>query len=412
MLKPFVFGLSYQSADLELRNKLSFSAEEIPVVLDRLITSGMVKEALILSTCNRTELYCTTNDINFVINALCDMHNLCPRNIRQHSYMFEDSECARHLFRVISGLDSMVLGENEIVAQIKSAMNIASNANSIGSVLLGLFQMALSIEKDVRNHSEINNTAISMGNAVANFVEDYLPKLTNKNIMFIGAGQMMQQIAPHFLSLNLEKKLILNRTAENAEKLASKITAQIANLSELNQHIANYAIVIVCCASSKLLITKELIKQHHCANQLIIDLSMPMLVDREVASIDGINLLTIDDIAEFVDVGIEKRRSAAAKAEEIIDERIDAYHSWQRKRNLAPVIKRLRDESEELRQQVLVAAEKDIANGLDVYDVINKTSLLLMNKLLHQPTVSLAAGVDGYSHDELTDIVVRLYGLE
>ena len=198
MLKPFVFGLNYQTADLELRNKLALSAEVIPSVLERLVSSGVVKEALLLSTCNRTELYCTTSDINFVINALCDMHNLCPRSIRKHSYLYSDYECARHLFRVISGLDSMVLGENEIVSQVKSAMSIANNANSVASVLLGLFQMALSIEKEVRNSSEINNVAISMGHAVVNYVEDYLPNLSNKKVLFIGAGQMMQQIAPHF----------------------------------------------------------------------------------------------------------------------------------------------------------------------------------------------------------------------
>ena len=411
MLKPFVFGLNYQTADLELRNKLALSAEVIPSVLERLVSSGVVKEALLLSTFNRTELYCTTSDINFVINALCDMHNLCPRSIRKHSYLYSDYECARHLFRVISGLDSMVLGENEIVSQVKSAMSIANNANSVASVLLGLFQMALSIEKEVRNSSEINNVAISMGHAVVNYVEDYLPNLSNKKVLFIGAGQMMQQIAPHFLYLDLDDMLILNRTVANADKLAIKISAQVEPLSKLTQVLANYAVVIVCCAASEYLITSDLMRQHRCAKQLIIDLSMPMVVDTNITELSGIKLITIDDIEQVVDVGVEKRREAAKKAEQIIDEKIEAYHSWQRKRNLAPLIKRLRDNSEELRLEVIGTVERDIANGIDIQEVINKASLQLMNKLLHQPTVCLATGVEGYSSEELTGLVSKLYGL-
>lgn len=412
MLKPIVFGLNYQTANLELRNQLAFASAEVPNVLNRLVSSGIVKEAILLSTCNRTELYCITNDINFVINALCGMHHICPRGIREHSYIYEDYQCAHHLFRVISGLDSMVLGESEIVAQIKLAMELAQSSDAIGSNLSGLFQMALSVEKDVRNHTAINNVAISMGHAVVNHIEQRLDQLDNKNVLFVGAGQMMQQIVPHFAYLDLDRKVILNRTVDKAQELAKKIHAEADSLTKLSDILQEFSVVVLCCASNQPIITAALLaKINHSTKQLLIDLSMPMVVEKQLAKNANLTLITIDDIAKLVDVGIEKRKLAAIEAESIISNKIEDYHLWQRKRGFTPLIRQLREQAEQRRLEVMALAEKQLLNGVSAQEVISQLSIQLTNKLLHQPTVNLCA-TNGHLQDNLIELVTQLYGLE
>lgn len=413
MLQPVVFGLNYQTADFELRNRLAFASEEVPSVLKRLVNSGVVKEVVLLSTCNRTELYFLAKDVDFVINSLCDMHKVCPNNIRKHSYVYHGEECAHHLFRVVSGLDSMVLGESEIVAQIKSAMDCAKDNQTLGSNLSGLFQMSLGVEKEVRSHTAINNVAISMGHAVVNYVERYLSQLPNKNVLFVGAGQMMQQIAPHFSYLPLDKCLIANRTPERAVPIANKIHAQVESLANLADVIDDYATVVVCCASNTPLID-ELMLQHEIRNKsrkLIIDLSMPLVISKKLFGLDNFTILTVDDIAKLVDVGLDKRKVAAVEAEEIIANKLGDYHAWLRKRSFTPIIRKLREQSEIIREESLLQAEKQLTNGVDAKDILQQLSVQLTNRLLHNPLVNINAA-DEHLQDDMVELLSYLYGLK
>lgn len=413
MLQPIVFGLNYQTANFELRNRLAFANEEIPGVLKRLVNSGVVKEVILLSTCNRTELFFLAKDVDFVINSLCDMRSICPNSIRKHSYVHQGEGCAHHLFRVISGLESMVLGETEIVAQIKQAMEFSRQNNTLGSNLSGLFQMALAVEKDVRNHSAINNVAISMGHAVVNCVEKYLPALPNRKVLFVGAGQMMQQIAPHFNYLDLDTKMLVNRTVVKAQPLATKIGAELESLSNLAAVINDYATVVVCCASNVPLIDALMLKQNieQQVSKLIIDLSMPLVISKGLQKYTNFTLLTVDDIAKLVDVGLEKRKLAAVEAEGIIAGKLADYHMWLRKRGLAPLIKKLLDQSEQIRQESLLLAEKQLLNGVDAPEVLKQLSVQLVNRLLHNPLVNITAA-DGRLQDDMLELVANLYSLE
>ncbi len=413
MMQPIVFGLNYQTADFELRDRLAFSTEEIPQVIKRLLNSGIVKEAILLSTCNRTELYCISNDINFVINALCDLHNVCPRTVLSHSYVYYAEECAEHLFRVISGLESMVLGESEIVAQIKAAMSMSQEVQALGSNLNGLFQMALSVAKDVRNHTMINHVAISMGHALVKLVNTRLNNLPSPSLLFIGAGQMMQQIAPHFNGLEISDKLILNRTVSKALALGVKIAAKVEPLENLPFVVDNYAIIIICCAGSKVLVDEALLDYSikSGARKLIIDLSMPAMTSRLLKNRAVLEVITIDDVARLVDVGLEKRKDAALLAEKIISTKLDDYQAWLRKRGLAPIIKRLREESDLIRSESLAVAEKQLQNGISPTEVLRQLSLQLTNRLLHNPTVKICSSTGPYQ-DSLVDLVNYLYGLD
>jgi glutamyl-tRNA reductase len=413
MYKLWMFGLNYQSASFEIRERLAFSQERTHSVLTRLQNSGVAREVLILSTCNRTEVYCITQDIDFVVNAICDIQNVCPRTVRRHSYIHSDLECASHLFRVVSGLDSMVLGETEIVAQVKTALQIAQQNRTALTELVGVFQMALAVEKEVRNKIEINNIAVSMGRAVVNLTIDYTLDLSNERVLFVGAGQMMNQIAPHFRDLEVKQKTIVNRTHEKARVLAKRVAADHRGLIDLPDIIDNYSVIVACCDAKSAILDEALFKNRIPSKEplLIIDLSVPLITDVKLRQYEHIKLLTIDDIAKIVDVGMEKRKLAALEAEGIIEAKLTEYQGWLKKRELSPLIKALRDNAEKARQELLIGAYRQLQNGENAVDVLNTLSLKLMNKLLHEPTVNLCSSVDNLQAD-LSSLVRHLYDLE
>lgn len=409
----FVFGLNYETSGFEIREKLAFSRDKISFALTRLQDSGVTREAFILSTCNRTEIYCITHDIDFVINSICDMQNVCPRTVRKHSYVYSDSECVRHLFRVVSGLESMVLGETEIVAQTKEAVQIAQAHKSISTELLGIFHMALALEKDVRSLTSINDIAISMGSALVNLVAVHMDDLHKSQILFIGAGSMMNQIAPHFKSIKCKQKTVINRTISKASELATRILADAKPLNQIGELINDYSVIIVCSNSDKPLVDAKLLeaKLDRGDKILIIDISMPLVTDLALRRYPQLTLLTIDDIAKIVDVGVARRKVAASDADVIIDAKLIEYQAWRKKRGLTPIIKALRDNAESSRVDLVNLAQKQLQNGEDVEIVLNNLSNKLMNKLLHSPTVNLCA-IEGRLQDDLVELVSLLYDLE
>lgn len=418
MYKTYVFGVSYQTAHADVRNKISFANDEIPKVLARIQHSRITEEILILSTCNRMEVYCVTNDIDFVVNAVCEIKNICPRSIKQYSYIYEGESCARHLFKVASGLDSMILGENEIVAQIKNALFIAKNTNSLSSNLLGLFEMALSIEKDVRHSTAINTVSVSLGSAVNNIVLNKLntttaSDLAQQKILFIGAGEMVNKIAPYFKSINCAQKTVVNRTYTKAKALANTIGANAVQLEGLSDILSDYSIIIACCASNSLLITPERLKQRIDAGKstLIIDLSMPLISAYTLHETQSITLITIDDVAKIVDIGIEERKLKAKAAEEMIAGKLDQYQTWLRKKSLSPLIKAIRDDAEEMRLALLQVATRQLQNGSNPEEILNQLSIKLVNKMLHNPMVNLCAA-NSEIQDDLMGLMSYLYDLK
>lgn len=412
MNMPLVFGLNYESSGFEVREKMAFSYEEIPHALNRLQNSGVTTEAIILSTCNRVEIYCVTHDVDFVINAICDMRNVCPRTVKKHSYIHTGIDCAKHLFRVASGLESMVLGETEIVAQVKDAFHLARKHKSIATNLAGLFQIALSVEKDVRNSTDINNISMSMGSAIVGIVTDSVANLTFKNILFLGAGEMMTKIAPYFKDIAAASKMVINRTVEKAKTLSLRTNAGYAGLEELS-NIDNYHVIIACCAGGVPLLDEKILEQviKNKNKMLIIDLSMPLTVSNSMlGKYENITILTIDDIAKIVDVGLDKRKDAASNAHNLINERVNEYQSWLKKRGLTPLIRALRDNADLARVDVLLKAQKQLQNGEDAEEVLKDFSIQLTNKLLHGPTVNLSR-TENKLQDDLAWLVSYLYDL-
>jgi glutamyl-tRNA reductase len=413
MYQTFIFGLNYETADFEIREKLAFSRDEILPALERLKSSGIVKEVFILSTCNRTEIYCTTQDINCVINMICDIQNICPRTLRRHSYIYSDEECVNHLFRVVSGLESMVLGETEIVAQTKDALNLAREHNCIGSTLMAIFQMAMEVEKDVRNVTEINNIAISLGSAACNLVAVNVEDIAIQKILFIGAGNMMKQIAPYFANVRCDKKTIINRTPDHAKTIADKICATVSDIQDLPNLVNDYSVIIASYNSDEILLNSNVLQKSIRAEKklLIIDLSMPLVSDIGLRKHPFITMLTIDDIAKIVDVGVQKRKIAATEAQSIINAKLADYRNWLNKKEITPVIKALRDNGESIRLEVLAGAKRQLQNGEAIEDVLDSLSIKLTNKFLHTPTVNLCA-TSGKLQNDLSDLAKFLYNLD
>ncbi|MFN8770661.1 MAG: glutamyl-tRNA reductase [Neisseriaceae bacterium] len=410
-----VFGVDYKSAGLDVRDKLAFTKEEISAVLCKLRNSGVVREAILLSTCNRMEVYCIAKEIDFVINIIGEFKNVCPYNvIKKHSYIYSDDECVVHLFRVISGLESMVLGETEIVAQVKEAYALSKENNFISKELSSIFQMALAAVKDVRNATQINNSGISMGNAIVNVVAERFTDLTNQKILFLGSGNMMQTIAPHFKSIECSSKTVISRTLVNADNLAKRINGKGIQLNQLPVVISDYSIIIACCYSQSPLLDNKLLEESIKTKKqiLIIDLSVPMTTDFNLSNYPNVTVLTIDDIAKIVDVGLEKRRNLALAADVLIKDKVLEYQKWKRKKGLSPVIRALRDNAEALRLEVLSNAKQQILNGGLIDSVLNDLSIKLTNKLIHAPTVNLCAALDISEQDDLTNLLCHLYDLE
>lgn len=412
MTKPIVFGLNYETAPFDIREKMAFVAAEIPQILNRLVFSGVASEALILSTCNRTEVYMLSHDVDFAINSICGIKNVCPMTIRRHSYINSDLECVRHIFRVASGLESMVLGETEIVAQIKEAFKIAKKSKSLGTTLAGLFQIALSVEKEVRTTTAINTISTSMGKSLVNIVKDIVPNIQEKKILFLGAGAMMSKIVPHFKNV-AEDKVVVNRTQMKALELAHKIGANHDSLNNLKNIVNDVDVIIASCASEKHILTKDVLESAISSNRkiLIVDISMPAIIDLSLKRYENFTILTIDDVGKFVDVDAEQRKIALHNADCLIEAKMSEYKKWLKKRGLSPVIRALRDQAEDSRRDVLDQAQRQLLNGENVDEVLNSMSIKLMNKLLHAPTVNLSK-TEHKLQDDLIHLVNYLYNLE
>ncbi|MCX8514704.1 MAG: glutamyl-tRNA reductase [Burkholderiales bacterium] len=414
MQQPFVFGLNYATSNLEARQQFAFTQEQIPSVLNRLQSSGITQEAVIISTCNRTEVYCITQDIDFVINAICDIQNVCPRMLKKYYYVHHGDACVNHLFRVVSGLESMVLGETEIVAQTKEAFNLAKNNSAVGINLTAIFQMALAVEKDVRNATEINQIAISVGHAILNLIKsNFSNSDAVDGLCFIGAGDMIKQVALHFKQFQSKTKIVINRTLANAQNIAQQIGADYCQLDKLEQVVATSSIIIAACGVDKFLLDARSLAPIIKSNKqlLIIDLSLPLITDLQLKQHSNITVLTIDDIAQIVDVGKKRRQLAASKASVIIDAKVSEYKAWLTKRGLTPVIKALRTNADKIRLEALQVAQKQLECGIAADNVIHELSIKLTNKLIHTPTVNLYSSEYKLQHD-LSGLIQYLYDLK
>ena len=394
-MKLTVIGLNHHTAPLAIREQLAFAAASLPEAV-RDLSVNAAAEAVILSTCNRTELYCV-GEADMIINWLANYQGVNADDIRPYLYTLGCSETIRHAFRVACGLDSMVLGEAQILGQMKEAVRIAREQGSISTWLNALFQRTFQAAKEVRSLSGVGDNVVSMASAAVRMAEQSVGDISNLNVLFVGAGEMNESVATYFAAKQPRSLMIANRTLTRAVNLCSKLGngAQACKLEALPEILHRYDIIISCTGSELPVITREMVAQaaaqrfDNQKTQFMLDLAVPRDIEAEVAQLPHIALFTVDDMAERVAHGKEARAAAAAQAEAMVQAKVNEFVAWQQSRQRVPLICALRDEGERARQQVLNHAMRQLAKGTPPEEVLERLSVQLTNKLLHSPTRAL-----------------------
>ena len=408
-------GLNHQTAPLSIREKLAFAAEHLPDAVRALAHSPTADEAVILSTCNRTELYCV-GDTERIIEWLAEYHNLPIEEIRPYLYTLDNNETIRHAFRVACGLDSMVLGEPQILGQIKDAVRIAQEQESINSHLNALFQKTFSVAKEIRTDTAVGENSVSMASASVKMAEQIFPDIADLNVLFIGAGEMIELVATYFAAKNPKLITVANRTLPRAQELCDKlgITAEPHLLTDLPEILHEYDVVVSSTASQLPLVGKGMVeralKQRHNMPVFLLDLAVPRDIEEEVGELGDAYLYTVDDMMNIVQSGKESRQKAAAAAEAMVEEKVGEFIQQQKSRQSVPLIRALRDEGERARRQVLENAMKQLAKGTSPEEVLERLSIQLTNKLLHSPTRTLNKA--GSTDSDLVEAVAQIYHLD
>ncbi|HGO8427711.1 TPA: glutamyl-tRNA reductase [Neisseria meningitidis] len=408
-------GLNHQTAPLSIREKLAFAAAALPKAVRNLARSNAATEAVILSTCNRTELYCV-GDSEEIIRWLADYHSLPIEEIRPYLYALDMQETVRHAFRVACGLDSMVLGEPQILGQIKDAVRVAQEQESMGKKLNALFQKTFSVAKEVRTDTAVGENSVSMASASVKLAEQIFPDIGDLNVLFIGAGEMIELVATYFAAKSPRLMTVANRTLARAQELCDKlgVNAEPCLLSDLPAILHDYDVVISSTASQLPIVGKGMVeralKQRQSMPLFMLDLAVPRDIEAEVGDLNDAYLYTVDDMVNIVQSGKEARQKAAAAAETLVSEKVAEFVRQQQGRQSVPLIKALRDEGEKARKQVLENAMKQLAKGATAEEVLERLSVQLTNKLLHSPTQTLNKA--GEEDKDLVHAVAQIYHLD
>jgi glutamyl-tRNA reductase len=388
----YALGLNHHTAPLAMRERVVFHVERLREALTEL-KAAFSSEAAILSTCNRTELYVTGEQQADLAQWLARYHRLEPADLQPYLYTLPREQAVRHAFRVAAGLDSMVLGEPQILGQMKDAARAAESAGTLGTVLHKLFQRSFAVAKEVRTNTRVGAASVSMAAAAVKLAARIFPSLKDQNVLLIGAGEMIELCATHFAAQAPARIAVANRTSERAERLAARFNGQALELRSLPEQLHEYDIVVSCTASSLPILGKGLVERALRARRrrpiFMVDLAMPRDIEPEVAELDDVFLYTVDDLGAIVAENLDSRRSAVEQAEAIIDTQVGQFMHWMQVRETVPLIRQLREQAEETRRHELDRALKALARGEDPATVLESLSQVLTNKLLHAPTQAL-----------------------
>lgn len=415
-------GINHKTAPVKIREQLSFAPDTIPDALKDLTAQDAVNEAVILSTCNRTELYCQLNCDNAdskeateaLIIWLKKHHGLDDTDISKYLYLHPDKEAVKHMLRVASGLDSLVLGEPQILGQLKSAFSVAKDNGSIGQLLHKLFQHTFSCAKQVRTDTAIGASPVSVAFASVSLAKQIFSDFQEHTALLIGAGETVELVARHLHESGIGRIIIANRTVEKAHALAQEFGGYAIALSEISTHLAEADIVISSTASQLPILGKgtveAAIKVRKHAPIFMVDIAVPRDIEEQVGELEDVFLYTVDDLKEIIDEGLKSRQEAALKAEDIIEVEVCHFMNWLRSLDSIATVRQYREQSEAIRDAVLENAKKQLAKGKPAEQVMNDIARQLTNKLIHKPCVQIKqAGMDGRT--ELLDAAVELFDL-
>lgn len=402
-MSVWALGLNHNTAPLDLRGRFAFSIEQMAPTLKGLRQAhAQHPEATILSTCNRTEVYCASDApaLDHTLAWLARSGDVSAELLRAHTYTLQGDQAARHVFRVASGLDSMVLGEPQILGQMKDAVRAAEGAGAMGSTLHQLFQRSFAVAKEVRSTTEIGAHSISMAAASVRLAGQLFEDLAKIKILFVGAGEMIDLAATHFAARNPALMVIANRTMERGESLARKFNAQTMPLADLPTRLHEFDAVISCTASVLPIIglgaVERAVKLRKSRPIFMIDLAVPRDIEPEVKALPDIYLYTVDDLAQVVQTGKDSRQAAVAEAEIIIDAGVQNFMHWLNQRDpvtgVVPLIQQLQAQADEWRTLEITRAKKLLAKGESIDAVLEALARGMSQKMLHGTLAELHAG--------------------
>ena len=399
----YVIGLNHRTAPIEVRERIVFPLDVQRPALEALRVALPADEVALLSTCNRTEVYFRSSDANATQHAgnwLAEQPAAEGLNLHPHLYQFADADVARHAFRVASGLDSMILGEPQILGQVKLAAKVATDAGTLSGALDRLFQDTFKVAKQVRSETEIGAASVSMAAAALKLAQQLFGDLRDTRMLLIGAGEMIELAATHFTTHAPRSVVVANRTLERGRELAARFNATAITLQQLPERIHEFDIVISSTASTLPIIGKGMIesalKLRRHKPMFMVDLAVPRDIETEVGELDDIFLYTLDGLGKIIQQNSSKREAAVREADVIIDLRTAEFMQWLASRATVPVIQQLRAKADHYRQAELERASKLLARGEDPAKVLDMLANGLTNKFLHHPMAALnrATGAD------------------
>jgi glutamyl-tRNA reductase len=392
-MKLFAVGLNHQTAPIDLRERLAFTTTQLPEALRTIAQLIHTQETAILSTCNRTEVYCAAHSITPLETTLIEWlaeHKQIPiAELRQHLYILPQQETVQHAFRVASGLDSMVLGEPQILGQMKQAARSAEEAGTLGHLLHQLFQRTFFVAKEVRSHTEIGAHSVSMASAAVKLAQRIFGNLNSRHVLLIGAGEMIQLCAAHFAAHTPSSITIANRSTTNAQALAQHYKAQVITLADIPDQLPNADIVISCTASTLPLIGLGMVERA-CKKRkhepiFMLDLAVPRDIETEVARLSDVFLYTVDDLSHIVQEGKEHRAGAVEHAERIIDQHLKHFLDWITERSIVPNIQHLHQQADDIVHREQEHALRLLAKGSPPEEVIQLMAHRISAKFMHGP---------------------------
>ena len=407
-MKLLACGINHATADLSVREQVCFSKDYLATSLREMRRDTCTEEAIILSTCNRTEFYCINGEAQNIINWLYQYKQLPKDSLRSHWYVYQQEQALRHLLRLASGLDSRILGEPQILGQIKTAFSLANSFGTVGSHFNRLFQYIFSVSKQVRHETEITAHPVSLAFAVVTSAKHIFARLADAQVLLVGAGETISLVAKHLYAQGVRNFWIANRTPQHSEKLALQIGGQAICLNAIPYFLAKADMLVTATASACPLIGKEMLenalKQGKRHPLFVADLGVPRDVEASVNQLQDVYLYTLDDLQRLIQKNQACRKAAALKAEVLIEDKVQHYLDLLKVKSVAPIICSYRLQAEDWRDDEIKKALNLLEQGMEQEEVIKRLAYRLTNKLIHTPSITLSSAAKLNQKDVLSSI--------
>jgi glutamyl-tRNA reductase len=410
-----VVGINHRTAPVDVRERVVFEPARVPDALRELASLDEIEEAVIVSTCNRTELYCVTECGEAELATWLQNYHQLGSSIRHCLYHHDDMRAVSHVFGVASGLDSMVLGEPQILGQLKDAYRAAQATGTTGPVLNRLFQAAFSVAKRVRTETEIGANAVSVASAAVAMAKTVFASFENRTALMVGAGETVALAARHLHADGLRRMIIANRSLERAQELAAEFQGFAIGLDDIGAHLREADIVVASTASPHAIITRDMAAAALRARKrrpiFMVDIAVPRDIEAAVAELEDVYLFTVDDLQSVVNENMENRRQAAREADRMIATEVDRFELQLRTRSAAPTIRRLRHEAERTREHTLEQARRMLAAGRGTDEVLEFLAATLTNRLIHAPSQRLREAAES-GDERIIAAIAEIYRLD